>query len=174
MSKVTTDEKVSNFEQRHVVRNPKEKKNLKRSRTSIEQKVALSTLRRYFLPDRIGLDCAWFVLSVLMVVTILSPAGARHSTCGYCSSLPVGHTPPGERSAEKTFAQKCGAEAHQMGCDAYKRMMDMNWRRSGLYDPEFNIHSMESVQEHGSVTLPVDNDSKLEPNTRGFSSRPRP
>ncbi|KAJ7068156.1 arginine-tRNA-protein transferase [Mycena amicta] len=68
-----------------------------------------------------------------MVVTILSPAGARHSTCGYCSSLPVGHTPPGEQSAEKTFAQKCGAEAHQMGCDAYKRMMDMNWRRSGTW-----------------------------------------
>ncbi|KAF7301376.1 Arginyl-tRNA--protein transferase 1 [Mycena indigotica] len=60
------------------------------------------------------------------MLTLVSPAGPSNSTCGYCS-------PPGVRSAEKTFAQKCGLVGLQMSVTVYKQLIDRGFRRSGKF-----------------------------------------
>nr|GAT54050.1 predicted protein [Mycena chlorophos] len=60
------------------------------------------------------------------VLTIVSAAGPRNSTCGYCS-------PPGQRSEKASFAQRCGISAHQMSVTVYKSLIDRGFRRSGTW-----------------------------------------
>ncbi|KZW04451.1 hypothetical protein EXIGLDRAFT_828319 [Exidia glandulosa HHB12029] len=67
-------------------------------------------------------------------LTIVSYAGPNQGTCGYCS-------PPGQRSRERTshtLDLDVDDELTSLGVQAYQKMIDRGWRRSGeyLYKPQ--------------------------------------
>ncbi|TDL29717.1 hypothetical protein BD410DRAFT_736841 [Rickenella mellea] len=59
------------------------------------------------------------------VLSILRPFGNNRSTCGYCG-------PQGQRSSARS-SFTVGSEPLQLSCDAYQKMIDRGWRRSGTY-----------------------------------------
>ncbi|KAH9938554.1 arginine-tRNA-protein transferase [Fomitopsis serialis] len=59
-------------------------------------------------------------------VSILSPLTPHNSTCGYCS-------PPGRRSETKSNWHAAECIPLRMSCEAYQKMIDRGWRRSGTY-----------------------------------------
>ncbi|KAG1753918.1 arginine-tRNA-protein transferase [Suillus paluster] len=114
------------------------------------------------------------------VLSVGTPLGPGSSTCGYCG-------PPGARSNTETNFKKAGLIASQLSCEAYQKMIDRGWRRSGKYCyapdlrrsccPQYTIrHVVQSpriwnhfvMQGHKSET----SGPPLQPD--GTSSAPRP
>ncbi|KZT66010.1 hypothetical protein DAEQUDRAFT_730775 [Daedalea quercina L-15889] len=59
-------------------------------------------------------------------MTILSPLIPQNQRCGYCS-------PPGRRSESKSNWHAAECIPLRMSCEAYQKMIDRGWRRSGTY-----------------------------------------
>ncbi|KAI0758303.1 arginine-tRNA-protein transferase [Irpex lacteus] len=58
--------------------------------------------------------------------SIVSPLPPEPGTCGYCG-------PPGERSKAKTNHHAGSLMPIRLTCEAYQKMIDRGWRRSGEY-----------------------------------------
>ncbi|EPQ59317.1 hypothetical protein GLOTRDRAFT_33439 [Gloeophyllum trabeum ATCC 11539] len=79
--------------------------------------------RRRFLADSSLLDMS-------SIQSIVTPKSPRASSCGYCG-------PPGGRSLTASSHKDGGLIAVRLSCDvstnAYQKMIDRGWRRSGTY-----------------------------------------